>query len=226
MVGSQKRATKRPAEGIDDIDHGSKKTKRRRESWGSSQSPSGLLCERRHSAPGCCFSRQGSRSATRRPEDRRASNVSSVSLQLPDGGATMQSLQMPPTKASMNPKIERDVGVDAERSRYNTHRIKRDLSPQTDLTANASELRVALQTLHGLQARGAGGFLRYDFPAGDDEGVLKKCLRLARNNPNLDLDTSHFDWIISALGRRRRETPFHGKDKGIEVDEREYRQSR
>ncbi|KAK0805739.1 hypothetical protein LTR75_007201 [Friedmanniomyces endolithicus] len=196
MVGSQKRATKRPAEGIDDIDHGSKKTKRRRESWGSSQSPSGLLCERRHSAPGCCFSRQGSRSATRRPEDRRASNVSSVSLQLPDGGATMQSLQMPPTKASMNPKIERDVGVDAER------------------------------TLHGLQARGAGGFLRYDFPAGDDEGVLKKCLRLARNNPNLDLDTSHFDWIISALGRRRRETPFHGKDKGIEVDEREYRQSR
>ena len=43
--------------------------------------------------------------------------MSSVSLQLPDGGATMQSLQMPPTKASMNPKIERDVGVDAERVR-------------------------------------------------------------------------------------------------------------
>jgi len=85
-----------------------------------------------------------------------------------------------------------------------------------------------LQTVHGLQARRAGSFLRYVFPAGGEEGVLKKCLRLARNNPYLDLNTSHFDWIISALGRRRRETHFQfsGRDSGIEVDERQYRQSR
>ncbi|KAK0270529.1 hypothetical protein LTR35_014065 [Friedmanniomyces endolithicus] len=102
-------------------------------------------------------------------------DLSSFSLQLVDGGATTQSLQMAPTKANINAKIERDVGDDAERAipsrpdeirkyalfddaeiclravwvssaykvpcwrqnRYDTHRIKRDLSPQTDLTANA-----------------------------------------------------------------------------------------
>ncbi|KAK0939757.1 hypothetical protein LTR29_008621 [Friedmanniomyces endolithicus] len=108
-------------------------------------------------------------------------DLSSFSLQLVDGGATTQSLQMAPTKANINAKIERDVGDDAERAiasrpdeirkyallddaeiclravwlsspykvpcwrqnRYNTHRIKRDQSLQTDLTANAWELRVA-----------------------------------------------------------------------------------
>ncbi|TKA39502.1 hypothetical protein B0A54_10058 [Friedmanniomyces endolithicus] len=188
MDRSQERRTKRPAEYIDDTGHESKKAKRRRELWGSLPSPSGLLFERGHSPLGCCFGWQGSHSATRRPEERQTSDVSSFHLQLLDGGTTTKTRHRAPVQANIRAKIERDVGDDAERNRSDIHRMKQDPSPQAYLTANAWELRAA--------------FLRHDLPAGGEESVPTKYLRFARNNPNLDLDPSHFDWIISALGRR------------------------
>ncbi|TKA35745.1 hypothetical protein B0A54_12914 [Friedmanniomyces endolithicus] len=174
MVGSQKRATKRPAEGIDDIDHGGNR---------------GVL----HNHRLACYANVVIRLLAAALDGKDLAplpgalktfetfDLSSFSLQLVDGGATTQSLQMAPTKANINAKIERDVGDDAERAiasrpdeirkyallddaeiclravwlsspykvpcwrqnRYNTHRIKRDQSLQTDLTANAWELRVA-----------------------------------------------------------------------------------
>ncbi len=38
------------------------------------------------------------------------------------------------------------------------------------------------------------------WPQGEDRMILTKCLEFAHNNPHLDLDTSHYGWIIQFLG--------------------------
>ncbi|KAK0261736.1 hypothetical protein LTR91_023556 [Friedmanniomyces endolithicus] len=261
MDRSQERRTKRPAEYIDDTGHESKKAKRRRELWGSLPSPSGLLFERGHSPLGCCFGWQGSHSATRRPEERQTSDVSSFHLQLLDGGTTTKTRHRAPVQANIRAKIERDVGDDAERANVRAkiehdmggdaerarrhfhdvlhkHRDRERLqnlppcgwgvefTEEPTLTTEqirhppheagpesaglsdgecvgvARSVRSRLQTDHGLHSCEVCSFLRHDLPAGGEESVPTKYLRFARNNPNLDLDPSHFDWIISALGRR------------------------
>ncbi|KAK0803989.1 hypothetical protein LTR75_007780 [Friedmanniomyces endolithicus] len=89
-----------------------------------------------------------------------------------------------------------------------TQKAKQDLGPQLDLTADAWELRAAhitgtrLKTdfVHVKLSAFYGTLHINAFPTGSAEGVLTKCLRFARNNPNLDLDTSHFDWVIQTQG--------------------------
>ena len=48
---------------------------------------------------------------------------------------------------------------------------------------------------------GQGGRVSLDnWPTGADRLLLTKCLEFAHANPSLDLDTSHFDWIIRTQG--------------------------
>ncbi|KAK1069796.1 hypothetical protein LTR12_006838 [Friedmanniomyces endolithicus] len=124
-------------------------------------------------------------------------------------------------RTNVRTNIERDMGDAAERvrrdpddvlnklrdreasgrdsqNRSNTHRIKQDLGPQTDPTANAWELRAAYVP----RCRRTTDFKHVElaaFYAMTSRPAAKRYLRFARNNPNLDLDTSHWDWIISAL---------------------------
>ncbi|KAK0323717.1 hypothetical protein LTR82_005464 [Friedmanniomyces endolithicus] len=89
-----------------------------------------------------------------------------------------------------------------------TQKVRQDLGPQLDLTANAWELRAAYisgtrlteEFVHVKLSAFYGTLHINTFPIGRAEGVLTKCLRFARSNPNLDLDSSHFDWIIQTQG--------------------------
>ncbi|KAK0303232.1 hypothetical protein LTR01_008242 [Friedmanniomyces endolithicus] len=89
-----------------------------------------------------------------------------------------------------------------------TQKVRQDLGPQPDLTADAWELRAAhisgtrltADFVHVKLSAFYGTLHINVFPTGSAEGVLTKCLRFARNNPNLDLDSSHFDWIIQTQG--------------------------
>ncbi|TKA76341.1 hypothetical protein B0A55_03741 [Friedmanniomyces simplex] len=92
--------------------------------------------------------------------------------------------------------------------RFDTQKAIRDLGPQPDLTANMWELRAAYdvnssRTTNFAHVKLAAFYASMpinDFPTGGAEKVLTKCLRFAWNNPQLDLDTSHFDWIIQTQG--------------------------
>ncbi|KAK0912894.1 hypothetical protein LTR57_014640 [Friedmanniomyces endolithicus] len=89
-----------------------------------------------------------------------------------------------------------------------TQKVRQDLGPQLDLTADAWELRAAhiagtrltADFVHVKLSAFYGTLHINAFPTGSAEGILTKCLRFARNNPNLDLDSSHFDWIIQTQG--------------------------
>ncbi|KAK1065816.1 hypothetical protein LTR74_007697 [Friedmanniomyces endolithicus] len=93
---------------------------------------------------------------------------------------------------------------------FDARTAKQDLGPQPDLTANEWELRAAYvpgctrttDFTHVTLAAfyGNGTLPIAAFPTGTAEGVLTKCLRFARSNPQLRLDTSHFDWIIQTQG--------------------------
>ncbi|TKA64120.1 hypothetical protein B0A55_09942 [Friedmanniomyces simplex] len=92
--------------------------------------------------------------------------------------------------------------------RFDTQKAIRYLGPQPDLTANMWELRAAYdvnssRTTNFAHVKLAAFYASVhinDFPTGGAEKVLTKCLRFAWNNPQLDLDTSHFDWIIQTQG--------------------------
>lgn len=92
--------------------------------------------------------------------------------------------------------------------RSNMLQMKQDLGPQLDLTANAWELRAAyvpgctLTTAfaHVKLAAFYATVPTNSFPTGREEGALTKCLRFARGNQHLDLDTSHWDWIMATQG--------------------------
>ncbi|KAK6384195.1 hypothetical protein LTR65_009767 [Meristemomyces frigidus] len=78
---------------------------------------------------------------------------------------------------------------------------------QNELTANEWELRwhlsiharrmefghIKLSVIHGRVPPNK-------WPTGQDRLLLTQCLEFARQNPQLDLDTSHFDWIIHTHG--------------------------
>lgn len=54
------------------------------------------------------------------------------------------------------------------------------------------------------------------FPAGNDRLLLTQCLEFARDNPRLDLDTSHFDWIIQSQGLHTPPAPI-GRNRDQET---------
>ncbi|KAK5734183.1 hypothetical protein LTR17_009166 [Elasticomyces elasticus] len=96
---------------------------------------------------------------------------------------------------SLAAKLVVDVGgPDIE---FKATKARNDLGAQPDLTAAAWEL-------YGDYIGGTGDFYATvpanDFPTGAAAGVFTKCLHFAMNNPHLNLDTSHIEWIIQTQG--------------------------
>ncbi|KAF2160876.1 hypothetical protein M409DRAFT_59659 [Zasmidium cellare ATCC 36951] len=89
----------------------------------------------------------------------------------------------------------------AERTMW--QRVAQSEGPHHNLTANHFKLRHEYSDKKPGRAWGhwklADIYSAVDeskWPQGDDRMVLTQCLEFARDNPQLDLDTSHWDWII------------------------------
>ncbi|KAK4505951.1 hypothetical protein PRZ48_003916 [Zasmidium cellare] len=86
--------------------------------------------------------------------------------------------------------------------------IAKGEGPHHDLTANHYQLRHEYANKKKGQAGWWGHWKLRDiygavdpskWPKEDDRMVLTQCLEFARDNPQLDLDTSHWDWIIQLI---------------------------
>ena len=78
-----------------------------------------------------------------------------------------------------------------------------DLGQEDDLTANGWQLRCEhdpdqkfMSFEHITLADIRNQVPRARWPTGQDRLLLTQCLEFAEANPHLDLDTSHYDWII------------------------------
>ncbi|KAK5713733.1 hypothetical protein LTR17_017500 [Elasticomyces elasticus] len=107
---------------------------------------------------------------------------------------------------SLAAKLVVDVGgSDIE---FKATKARNDLGAQPDLTAAAWELygdyiggvRRAIDFVHVRLADFNATVPANEFPTGAAAGVFTRCLQFAMNNPHLNLDTSHIEWIIQTQG--------------------------
>lgn len=96
-------------------------------------------------------------------------------------------------------------GVSTEdKVRHNSQEFRERHGPQDDLTAGAWQFKaeyepgVPVQTGHMPLSAVYGDVVNW--PVGNDRLLMTQCLEFARNNEHLDLDTSHWDWIIRSQG--------------------------
>lgn len=96
-------------------------------------------------------------------------------------------------------------GVPSEdRSRHSSQDFRRRHGPQNDLTAGAWRFKAEyepgkpVQPGHMLLSDVYEGVVNW--PVGNDRLLMTQCLEFARANEHLDLDTSHWDWIIRSKG--------------------------
>jgi hypothetical protein len=88
--------------------------------------------------------------------------------------------------------------------RHNSQSFKERYGPQNDLTATAWHFNVEyepgtpVQTGHMPLSSLYAGIVNW--PVGNDRLLMTQCLEFARNNEHLNLDTSHWDWIIRSQG--------------------------
>lgn len=89
--------------------------------------------------------------------------------------------------------------------RWNAADTSRVLGPQNDLTADDWELRCdhrqheKKQRFTHMRLSGIYATVpRNSWPSGSDRLLFTMCLEYAHANPHLNLDTSHFAWIIEA----------------------------
>jgi hypothetical protein len=91
-----------------------------------------------------------------------------------------------------------------DRVRHNSQAFRIRHGPQNDLTASAWQFKVEyepgtpVQTGHVPLSYLCGVVVNW--PVGNDRLLMTQCLEFARNNEHLNLDTSHWDWIIRSQG--------------------------
>ncbi|KAI7550029.1 hypothetical protein KC331_g3440 [Hortaea werneckii] len=111
-------------------------------------------------------------------------------------------------------------------------KFAREMGPHNDLTANSWKLRCEYDNgtkkamtfghwpLHKIYNRVQPQF----WPTGDDRGLYTQCLEFAAQNPLLQLDTSHIDWIIQSQGLQAPKRKISGSQfDGARLDD--FRQS-
>lgn len=102
---------------------------------------------------------------------------------------------------SQGGKILNGVG---EETRFNSDEFRARHGMQNDLTANSWRFKgsyvkhteewlgdIPLKDIYAHVVR---------WPTGNDRMLMTQCLEFARDNPERELDTSHWDWIISSQG--------------------------
>lgn len=88
--------------------------------------------------------------------------------------------------------------------RFDSEYFRNRHGEQLDLTANAWRLRDTYQNARvvnestGHMPLSALYNCVVNWPAGEDRMLMTQCLEFARNNPQLNLDTSHWDWIVQS----------------------------
>ncbi|KAF2479529.1 hypothetical protein BDY17DRAFT_313334 [Neohortaea acidophila] len=90
----------------------------------------------------------------------------------------------------------------AEDDRWNSEEQRMALGQDDDLTANDWSFRPPKRGLppvygHVKLADLVNGVVNPPDPL--DQGLVTKCIAFAASNPHLDLDTSHWDWVIQQL---------------------------
>ncbi|GAB1740082.1 hypothetical protein NU219Hw_g5001t1 [Hortaea werneckii] len=92
--------------------------------------------------------------------------------------------------------------------KWDSAKFARERGPDDDLTANSWQLRCEYD--NGTKKAMRFGHWPLDkiynrvqaqfWPTGEDRGLYTQCLEFAAQNPQLQLDTSHIDWIIQSQG--------------------------
>lgn len=115
-------------------------------------------------------------------------------------------------------------GVSTEdKVRHNSQEFRERHGPQDDLTAGAWQFKaeyepgVPVQTGHMPLSAIYGDVVNW--PVGNDRLLMTQCLEFARNNEHLDLDTSHWDWIIRSQGLTAPQAPV-GLNRDVDAYQR------
>lgn len=58
------------------------------------------------------------------------------------------------------------------------------------------------------------------WPTGNDRMIMTQCLEFARDNPERELDTSHWDWIIASQNLTAPPPLANGQHRDVEALER------
>lgn len=106
------------------------------------------------------------------------------------------------------------VGGKPATGRWSSEAYRERVGPQDDLTADAWDLRghwenstKVLDFTHIKLVHIYSIVPTNRWPTGMSRLLLTQCLHFASSNPHLDLDTSHFDWIIQTQGLQLNVTP-------------------
>jgi len=96
-------------------------------------------------------------------------------------------------------------GVSSEdRSRHNSKDFRVRHGPQNDLTAGAWRFKAQYEPGKPVQPGHMPLSHVYEgvvnWPVGNDRLLMTQCLEFAKANEHLNLDTSHWDWIIRSQG--------------------------
>lgn len=97
---------------------------------------------------------------------------------------------------------------------------------QNDLTANAWNFRHsydpagnALEHLGDVPLSALYAHV-HTWPTGNDRLLMTQCLEFARQNPGRQLDTSHWDWIITSQGLATPPPLANGQHRDLEALQR------
>lgn len=111
-------------------------------------------------------------------------------------------------------KIQQQFG-ECGRQHYNTQnwniKLARDEGVENDLTASSwtTHRKGGAVVFEHMKLVDIYSAVPADkFPTGRERLLLTQCLEFARLNPHLDLDTSHFDWIIQSRGLQAPPAPI------------------
>lgn len=105
--------------------------------------------------------------------------------------------------------------------RLNTEKVLKDNNIDQDNDLTAANWRLRSYYRQGARQAAFGHVSLRDiwgvvplakWPVGADRKIFTMCLEFAASNPTLDLDTSHFDWIMRVLNRHQ------GPHEGAQVD--------
>ena len=127
--------------------------------------------------------------ATAQLNSGRLDTVSNrIQKQMSDGGILYNGLEKSRTKWSMDLATQHGPDNDLTANRWDL-RSDHDI----DIQAQSFEHISLAEIIRGVPDRRR-------WPGGRDRLLLTMCLEYAANNPHLDLDTSHYGWIIQTQG--------------------------
>jgi len=110
--------------------------------------------------------------------------------------------------------------------RANANALRTHLGNQNDLTANAWNFRHVYDppgnALEHLGDMPLSSFYAHvhTWPTGNDRLLMTQCLEFARQNPGRQLDSSHWDWIITSQGLATPPPLANGQHRDVDALQR------